>query len=231
MPNAMPPSQTINRVLIVEDQPETLEEFAAVIAGDSHMALAGTAATGRDAIEFLERDCPDVLLVDLGLPDVSGLEVIRHAVRLCPAIDIMVITVFGDEASILAAIEAGATGYLLKDSSHRELIGHILDLRAGGSPISPVIARRLLGRMRTSSTATEPPVQHTAIQVNPLTGRETEVLQLIAQGYTYAEVGEALGISLHTVTSHIKNSYRKLSVCTSGAAVARVAALGLLKEP
>lgn len=227
----MPPSQPVNRVLIVEDQPETLEEFAAVIAGDSHMTLAGTAATGRDAIALLERDCPDVLLVDLGLPDVSGLDVIRHAVRLCPAIDIMVITVFGDETSILAAIEAGATGYLLKDSSHQELIGHILDLRAGGSPISPVIARRLLGRMRTSSTATEPPAQQAAIQVNPLTGRETEVLQLMAQGYTYAEVGEALGISLHTVTSHIKNSYRKLSVCTSGAAVARVAALGLLKEP
>ena len=231
MTNPVSQSETAIRVLVVEDQSETLERFASVIQADPHTTLAGVAATGHDAIEALKRNCPHVLLVDLGLPDMSGLDVIRHAVRSCPATDIMVITMFGDEASILSAIEAGATGYLLKDCSDRELVHHLLDLRAGGSPISPVIARRLLGRMRSSGATTESAAPQAAIQTNPLTARETEVLQLIAQGYTYAEVGEALGISLHTVTSHIKNSYRKLSVCTSGAAVARVAALGLLKEP
>jgi DNA-binding NarL/FixJ family response regulator len=136
----------------------------------------------------------------------------------------MVITVFGDEGNVLASVEAGATGYVLKDTSADDLVSNILELRAGGAPMSPGIARMVLARMRDR----EPPGAP-APQSAVLTAREIEVLSTLSRGYTYAEIAGKLGISLHTVTSHIKNSYRKLTVHSGAAAVTRAAELGLLR--
>jgi DNA-binding NarL/FixJ family response regulator len=219
------------RVFVVEDDPETRQRIIAVITADPRTTLAASAGTGQDAVRNLVHAHPDVLLVDLGLPDISGLEVIRQGARLLPDTDIMVITMFGDEAHVLASIESGATGYLLKDCPDTELIDHIVELRAGGSPINPIIARRLLTRMRAEPKGTARTSERADAEASLLTARETEVLQLIAKGFTYAEVAKSLAISLHTVTSHIKNAYRKLAVSSGPAAVARATALGLLQTP
>jgi len=220
------PSSVV-RVMIVEDDLETLDRFAQVLARDSRTTVVAKAPNGRDAISNLPGASPDVLLVDLGLPDMHGTEVIRHARRTLPDCDIMVITLFGDEGNVLASIEAGATGYVLKDSTDEQLVARVLELRAGGAPMSPGIARMVLHRMQvgaTSGAASAPGIGGHAL----LTSREIEVLSLLARGYVYAEIAEQLRISLNTVASHIKNSYRKLAVHTGAAAVTRAAELGLL---
>jgi len=219
----------IVRVMIVEDDYETREQFARAITSDPRMRMVEKARTGREAIDLFQNARPDVLLVDLGLPDMHGTEVIRHAVRRRPGCDVMVITMFGDERNVLASIEAGATGYVLKDASDADLVTNILELRAGGAPMSPGIARmvltRLYGRERLDPKETVGLGREAE-----LTAREIEVLGALSRGYTYAEIGERLGISLGTVTSHIKNSYRKLTVHSGAAAVARAAELGLLQS-
>jgi DNA-binding NarL/FixJ family response regulator len=203
------------RVMIVEDDPATRERFANAIAGDLRTTLAAAVGTGREAMARLPAARPDVLLVDLGLPDVHGTEVIRHAAREMPQCDIMVITMFGDEGNVLASMEAGAVGYVLKDCVEPDLVAQVVELRAGGAPMSPGIARIVLKRLRAAHDATEP--------AGGITPRETEILRLLARGYTYAETAEHLGISRHTVCSHIKNSYRKLAVRSAAQAVAKLA--------
>jgi DNA-binding NarL/FixJ family response regulator len=214
------------RVMVVEDDRETLDRFAAALSADPRTSLAQTARTGREALARLPAVRPDVLLVDLGLPDIHGTEVIRFASSRMPECDVMVITVFGDERNVFASIEAGAAGYVLKDCDDAELVGHVLSVRAGGAPVSPGIARLVLNRLR-SEGGSESAGANTAV----LTQRETEVLNLMSRGYSYAEIGAQLGISLHTVSSHIKNSYRKLAVRSGPAAVARATELGLLQPP
>jgi len=220
-----PPTQLV-RVMIVEDDPEALARFSAALSADPRTSVAQTARTGREAIARLPATRPDVLLVDLGLPDISGTEVIRQASRTQPECDVMVITVFGDERNVFASIEAGATGYILKDCPDAELVGHVLNLRAGGAPISPGIARLVLSRMRSIPVADTPKAPGSGV----LTDREADVLSLMARGYSYAEIAGRLGVSANTVASHIKNSYRKLAVRSGPAAVRRAAELGLLRS-
>lgn len=211
------------RVYIVEDDDETRERFAAALQADPRILLAGTAANGSAALFALATVKPDVLLVDLGLPDMEGREVIRFAAERLPGCETMVITVFGDEAHVLASIEAGAKGYILKDSGHEQIVAHVLELHAGGSPISPVIARRLLLRLRRAEARSPNGAGGAG-----LTARETEVLTLISRGMTYAEIGAKLEISANTVKSHVKSCYGKLSVASGAAAVRRAGEMGLL---
>jgi DNA-binding NarL/FixJ family response regulator len=217
------------RVMIVEDDRETLERFAKAVTDDSRTRMVEKARTGREAIARFQDARPDVLLVDLGLPDIHGTEVIRHAARWRPDCDVMVITMFGDERNVLASIEAGATGYVLKDSSDADLVANILELRAGGAPMSPGIARMVLTRMHVREHGDQTTAERVSSGAE-LTPREIEVLNALSRGYTYAEIGERLGISLGTVTSHIKNSYRKLTVHSGAAAVTRAAQLGLIQS-
>jgi DNA-binding NarL/FixJ family response regulator len=220
------------RVMIVEDDPGMLERFAAALVRDPRTRVVEKVRTGKDALARLLLVTPDVLLVDLGLPDIHGTEVIRFAARTLPECDIMVVTVFGDERNVIGSIEAGATGYVLKDCSDADLIARVLELRAGGSPMSPGIARIVLNQMRAGTGAGAAPKRREEGNgaTSALTARETDVLRLLSRGYTYSEVGDRLGISVHTVTSHIKNSYRKLAVRTGTAAVTRAAELGLLRQ-
>ena len=208
------------RVMIVDDDPAIRERFAKAISADARAMLVEQAATGREAIARLAHVRPDVLLVDLGLPDIHGTEVIRHAARTLPKCDVMVITVFADERSVLESVESGACGYVLKDCTDAEFIDSIIELRAGGAPMSPGIARTVLSRLRKQAQQQED---------SGLSSREIDVLNLLSRGYSYAEVGAQLGISVHTVASHIKNSYRKLSVHSAAAAVARAAELKVLR--
>jgi DNA-binding NarL/FixJ family response regulator len=208
-------------ILVVEDEPEFLRAYCEAIAREPDFRLAAAVPTLAAALAVIEQSVPDVLVVDLGLPDGDGTELIRRAVKRRPDCDALVVTVFGDDQHVIGAIEAGATGYLLKDSPPGELARCIRELRAGGAPISPSIARRLLARMRA-------PVDKPAAP-SPLSEREAEILRLVAKGLAFAEVAGALGISAHTVVAHVKKIYRKLAVHSRGEAVFEATQLGLLK--
>jgi DNA-binding NarL/FixJ family response regulator len=209
-------------VLIVEDEPEFLRMYCEAITRDPGFRLVGAVTTVAAARALIEQSVPDVLVVDLGLPDGNGTELIRELSSRRPDSDALVVTVFGDDGHVVDAIAAGATGYLLKDSPQGELVRCIRELREGGSPISPSIARRLLTRMRM-------PAQKPAPDASPLSEREAEILKLVAKGLSFADVSAALGISAHTVVAHVKKIYRKLSVHSRGEAVFEATQLGLLR--
>ena len=211
-------------ILLVEDDEVTRSRLAEAIRAHPELDLVGDAGSLAAARAEITRRPPDVLLVDLGLPDGSGVDLIRELKRNSPATEAMVITVFGDEQHVVAAIEAGATGYILKDGSSQYVANSILELVHGGAPISPAIARHLLRRFR------EPAPPARAPDAPELTGREREVLDLLVKGFTFAEIGDLLAISGHTVTTHVKHIYRKLEVRSRAEAVYEAMQLGLVEE-
>ena len=213
------------RVMIVEDDPSFLNRFVKIVTSSEELELFSAVRDGASARNSLAQGAPDVLLVDLGLPDVSGIEIIRETTRRYPETDIVVITVFGDEEHVLASVEAGATGYLLKDSLPEEFVGMILELRAGGSPVSPTIARRLLEKLRPAKDAARLPAE----DGSELSRRESETLSLIAKGFSFAEIAELLEISPHTVTTYVKKIYQKLAVHSRGEAVYEATRMGLVR--
>ena len=219
-------------VMVVEDDPVFLTRFCGFIASATGLSLLAAVSSLAAARQSLVRQVPDVLLVDLGLPDGSGVDLIREVARTHRATDIMVVSVFGDEEHVLASIEAGATGYILKDSMPDEFVALIAQLRAGGSPISPLIARRLLKRLlpRTGAAATAPSVSPatTGSGDSLLSAREAEVLALVAKGFNFAEVARLLEVSPHTITAHVKKIYQKLAVHSRGEAVYEAIKMGLL---
>jgi len=220
-------------IIIVEDEPEFRRRFAQIIDSEPTMRLAGVAANKREAQVLIDREEFDVMLIDLGLPDGTGIDLIRSVSQRKPDVDIMVVTVFGDEQHVVSSIEAGATGYILKDSTPADVISCIRLLRAGGSPVSPVVARSVLRAIRSRMGGTpgaSAPARTTSAENNPLSARETEILQLLAKGMSFNEIGEILGISPHTVTAHIKKIYRKLAVHSRGEAVYEASQMGLLKS-
>lgn len=223
----------MSRVLIVEDDAAFRERYGAILSKDPDFDVVASVGTAGEALSMLDSRQPDVLLVDLGLPDFSGIEVIRHANQTLPNCECMVVTVFGDEEHVLASIEAGASGYLLKDASEESFLSGIRELMAGGSPISPIIARRLLKRFQ-SDTPDAPSADAAASdmaaasEVN-LSEREREILMLASKGYNYPEMGKLMGISPHTVTSHVKKIYRKLAVHSRGEAVFEANRMGLIR--
>ena len=211
--------------MIVEDDAAFLNRFCKIVAADSDLELFAAVGDGASARQALATHAPDVLLIDLGLPDISGIEIIRETTQHHPETDIMVVTVFGDEEHVIASIEAGATGYLLKDSLPEDFVMAIKDLRAGGSPITPIIARQLLKRFKLPDVKPQQPLPEDA----GLSPRETEVLTYIAKGFNFGEIAKLLGISGHTVTAHVKKIYQKLAVHSRGEAVYEASKMGLLK--
>lgn len=211
------------RVLIVEDDEPTRERLVrAVAAHTDELELSDAVGTVREAVLSLRRDPPEVLLVDLGLPDGSGIELIRAARALSSDVLSMVITVFGDEKSVLGAIEAGARGYLQKDQAAEDVGTAILQLLAGGSPITPAIAQHLILRFQEHPRA--------ARGVAPsLSQRELEVLDLVVKGFTFPEIARLLALSPHTVGTFVRRIYRKLEVRSRGEAVFEALQLGIVK--
>lgn len=210
-------------LIVVEDDPRMRERLDEAFVQSESVRVLAWAATAAQGIAALEAQAPDVLLVDLGLPDASGITVIARAHALYPDCDIMVVTVFGDQRNVLASIEAGATGYLLKDDSNTDYVGSILDLRAGGSPITPIIARQLLQRLQPPPGGTE---EEDATSI--LSPRENEVLNLLSRGFSYQEIARLLEVSPHTVGTYVKRLYEKLQVRSRGEAVFEAQRMGLL---
>jgi len=212
-------------VLIVEDDPIFQGVFADAVNKAADLRLVGSANDLPEGLRLLEQTKPDVLLVDIGLPSGSGIELIRKAHRLGLACDVMVITVFGDERHVLECIEAGATGYLLKGSKDLEIIDQIHSLREGGSPISPAIARRLLVRFNTEKVYVGP---NPTIDKPILSGQERTVLEMSAKGYSYEETARLLNLSPRTIETYVKRIYRKLQVHSKCEAIYEARKLGLL---
>lgn len=222
-----------HQILLVEDDGPTRRYLARAVESHPGLELAGQAANCAEAARLLEKGAPDVLLTDLGLPDGSGIDLIRALRQSAPDALAMVITALGNEKTVLAAVEAGATGYLLKDGSYEEIGEAVQCLIDGGSPISPSIARKLLRRMQVSPVDAPAPVPAPDpvpdADAPSLSPRETEVLQLIAKGFSFPEIAGLLGISAHTVTTHVRRIYEKLEVGNRGSAVYEAVSLGLIR--
>ncbi len=215
------------RIMIVEDDPVTRRLLCHAVKTEPSLTLHGAFASVADALAWLKKETIDLLLTDLGLPDGSGLSIIEACRKRLPDADIMVITMSSDEEQVLACIEAGAAGYVLKEAGHIDIVRALLDLRAGGSPISPVIARKVLARMIKFHTQETYAYEENTGQL--LTPRENAILELIAKGGSYAKVAESLGLSVGTVQTHVKHIYGKLSVHSRGEAVYEAHRRGLIR--
>ena len=210
-------------VLLVEDDGPTRARLAEAVTSQPELELVGAADCLAAARAALEGSTPDVLLTDLGLPDGSGADLIRELQARGAPTQAMVITVFGDERHVVGAIEAGALGYLLKDSSSEAIGRGILELLDGGSPMSPAIARYVLKRLHPGEQTPEPDSEKPS-----LTEREREVLSYLVKGFTAPEVAGLLSITEHTVKTHIRRVYEKLEVHSRGEAVAEALHLKLV---
>ncbi|HPY40051.1 MAG TPA: response regulator transcription factor [Thiolinea sp.] len=208
-------TSNIQRVFLVEDDQGTLNRLADIIRTQSSLNLVGMASTYTDAAKWLENNNLDVLLTDLGLPDGNGKQLIEQTREHHPKAEIMVISRFGDENSVVEAIKAGASGYLLKDEPATHIADAIHQLLQGGSPISPAIARYILDYFQQGDAGSTGANDNESL----LTPKEKMVLQYISRGYSNKEIARSLDISPHTVASHIKRIYQKLEVNSRNEAV------------
>lgn len=213
-------------VLVVDDDPRFRDAFAKAVGSAPNLLLAGAAADLPEALRLIQTLEPDVLLVDLALPSGNGIELIRYANRHLPQCHSMVVTVFGDDESVLRCIQAGATGYLLKDARDVDIVQQINLLCAGGSPISPAIARRLLKWVGGPSG----PDQKLDPAPAGLSVQECSVLRLSGKGYNYEEIAGLMHLSRHTVETYVKRIYRKLQVHSKTEAVYEARNRGLVDD-
>jgi DNA-binding NarL/FixJ family response regulator len=230
------------RVVVVEDNHATRSYLESCIKDQPQLMLSASFSTLAPAQAWFDAHQADLLLVDLGLPDGSGLSLLRQVRRQWPGCDMLVVSMFGDEENVVASIEAGAVGYVHKDDDAADIAETLKAVKQGASPISPMIARHLLRRMQPLRAAPVPePVSPPAAvdaadaaeaaeaeSAVVLSRREQEVLEYIARGFSYAEIAREQGITVHTVQTYIKKLYGKLAVHSRSEAVFQANRLGLL---
>ncbi|NOK18946.1 response regulator [Corallococcus carmarthensis] len=238
------------RVFVVEDQTKILKNQLRLFEGHPDIDIVGTALSGEAALDEVERANPDVLLLDLGLPRMSGIDVTREVKARFPKMEILIFTIFDEEDKVLEAVKAGASGYLLKGATVDKIVEAIKEVRAGGTVIQPNLARRLLRHFRvepdTAPVPTEPlsvapsasepaaPVATAADAsaheplLKPLSDREREILQLIAKGVSNSEAARLLSLSKATIRTHLEHIYRKLEVTNRVEAVTEGIRKGLI---
>jgi len=206
------------RLVIIEDDPLLLENLSLLLGGEEEITVTGSYRSAEDAMRSLREAAPDVMLTDLGLPGMSGVELIKKAKEEMPSLEIMAHTVFEDRERVFSAIKAGASGYILKGSSPREIIESIHSLYKGGAPMSPKVARKIIHEFQDEVTSEQ----------FLLTPREKELVKRVEDGLTYKEIGEKLGISTHTVHTHIKNIYEKLQAKDRNDAIIKARKKGII---
>lgn len=192
------------RVSIVEDDEILRGSFAESLKEEPELVLAGSHGFGEGFLDAVSEERPDLVIMDINLPGISGIETVRRCKLQAPAIQFLMCTVQDDDANLFEALCAGATGYLVKDAAPEDVVAALKDLHRGGSPMSPGIARRVL-RALAERRAPAPEIER-------LTDREREVLEHLAQGYRYKEIADRLSVSLDTVRTHVRNLYEKLQV-------------------
>jgi len=223
-------ARTACRILLIEDDAPVRLRLARIISEWPGGKLIGACGTLGDALQVIDNIPIDLLIADLKLPDGNGIQAIRLLRERQPAAESMVISVLADDRTVIEAIEAGATGYLLKDSDPIDIVKAIAELLAGRSPISSTIARTIVRRLgaRDPSAAAGPDAASEPGSP-PLTPREMDILWGIAKGFTYGELAERLKISKQTVPVHIKHIYRKLQASNRSEAVYEASRRGLIR--
>lgn len=217
------------RVALVEDDVNFQNALIDAIGAAPDMMLQSVAGTRALGLQALDQIQADVLLVDLGLPDGSGIDVIRAAHTKWPGCNIMVSTTFGDELHVMQSLEAGASGYLLKDSAPERMVFEIRSLYSGGSPISPLIARQILMRFRRDDKSVAALLE-SASGKPALSAREQEVLEYITKGFTSDEIAVMMSVSRHTVLTYVRRIYAKLEVNSKAEAIFEARTQGLLND-
>lgn len=200
-----------HQVVIVEDDSQFRESFLETIATGNSWTVSGCHVRAESALEAIPRNPPDAVIVDIQLPGMSGIELVRKLKPLCPEAQFLMVTVFEDADKVFEALAAGASGYMLKRDVHARLLESLDDVLAGGAPMSSAIARKVVQHFRL-------PVQEPGEDFH-LTQRETETLDLLVKGYFYKEIASELGIRIDTVAFHLGNIYRKLHVRTRSEAI------------
>ncbi len=213
------------RVLIADDHAIVRKGLCALLATEPGIEVVGEASEGQEAITQARRLSPDVILMDLVMPCIDGLEAIQHITTHQPEIHILVLTSFAGDDKIFPAIKAGALGYLLKDSGPEDVVRAIHEVHRGESALHPSVARKLLHQVCCSESRKSQP--------DPLTEREIQVLQLVAQGGSNRDISEQLAISEATVRTHVSNILSKLNLCsrTQAALYALREGLASLHDP
>lgn len=201
------------RISLVEDDPELRAHLAQLMSTVPDFELAGDFAHPKDAVEGIPKIAPDVVLMDINLPDLSGIECTRLIKRQLASVQILMLTVYEDSDLIFQSLAAGASGYLLKRTPGAKLIEGIRDLRQGGAPMSSEIARKVVQFFSERSASME--------VLDRLSGREGEVLEALSRGRLYKEIAVELGVTLDTVRKHLQSIYRKLHVHSRTEAVVK----------
>ena len=209
------------RVAVIEDQRDIREGLAILIRGSAGFSIAGAFPSMESALPALPHDSVDILLLDIGLPGMSGVEGIPHLREKCPDALILVLTVYDDDDRIFRALCAGASGYLLKNTSPSRLLECLREAVGGGSPMSPEVARKVVTLFRKFT-----PPEQAAYNLTP---HEHRVLRLLAEGHSYRGAAGRLGLSVNTVSFHMKRVYEKLHVHSKSQAVGKALREGLVQ--
>ncbi len=204
------------QILIVDDHPVVREGLAGMLTGQADMAVAGMATDGAEAVALDARLSPDVVLMDLRMPGLDGVGAIQAIKEQRPSANILVLTTYDSDADIVRAVEAGATGYLLKDTPREELFRAVRAASRGESVLAPAVAARLMTRMRAPAEEN-------------LSAREIEVLQLVAAGNNNQQIGKALHVSTATIKTHLIHIFEKLGVGDRTSAVRVALERGIIR--
>lgn len=196
------------RVLIIEDDNEIRNSFVLIVNSSQRFIVANSYNNCEDAIKHLSQDRPEIILMDIELPGMNGIAGTKIIKDKIPHVEVIMVTVYEDSELVFEALKAGASGYITKSANYVELLSALEEITKGGAPMSSRVARMVIANFHVNP-------------VSPLTKRETEILQLIAEGKTYTQISEELFISRETAKTHIKNIYSKLQVNKKSDAIAK----------